>query len=297
MPAASKATGLSLKRAAHKRVQYCRGGSVTRPQIAQKFFGLSSMSHAHFHFHGDLNFFLPRQKRDTTFTHNFDWRGSVKDMIESLGVPHPEIELITVSGASVDFDYIVRHGDQIDVYHSADAIELPHKIALRPPLPEYPAFILDQHLGRLAAYLRMLGFDTLYRNDYHDEELARVSHEENRVLLTRDIGLLKRGIVVYGYFVRETNRHRQLAEIARRFNLADLVVPYKRCMKCNGLVHPVEKQAVAHQLMDGTAEHYNEFHQCENCHRVYWKGPHHQRMQTLIEDIIEGNNNLINFED
>lgn len=246
------------------------------------------MSHAHFHFYGELNFFLPRNKRDITFTHTFDWRGSIKDMIESLGVPHTEIDLLLVNSASISFDYIVCHNDHVDVYPARAAVDIFPKIALRPPLPEYPAFILDQHLGRLAAYLRMLGFDTLYRNDYHDEELAQVSHLETRVLLTRDIGLLKRSLVTYGYFVRETNSHRQLAEIAHRFKLANLAVPYKRCMKCNGLVHPVPKESVLHEIMDGTAAHYDEFHRCEACARIYWKGPHHQRMQALIEEITRG---------
>jgi len=246
------------------------------------------MNRAHFRFHGDLNFFLPRGRRDTGFTHTFDWRGSVKDMIESFGIPHPEIELILANNVSVGFDYIVQPDDNIHVYPAFNGLDLPHKISLRPPLPQRPAFILDQHLGRLAAYLRMLGFDTLYRNDYHDEELAQVSHDQGRVLLTRDVGLLKRSIVVYGYFVRETNRHRQLAEIIRRFNLVGHTRPFAYCMKCNGLVHGIAKNLVLHQLQADTAQYYDEFYRCDTCEQVYWKGPHHKRMQALIEEVIRG---------
>ncbi len=244
------------------------------------------MNQAHFYFHGDINFFLPSDRREKRFAYAFNWRGSVKDMIESLGVPHPEIGLIVVNGAAVDFSYIVMPDDQIDVYAETEDSDINPKAALRPPLPERPTFILDQHLGRLAAYLRMMGFDTLYRNDYHDEELAQVSHDEGRVLLTRDIGLLKRSAVIYGYFVRETNPERQIAEITRRYRLATKAIPFKHCTICNGLLHPVPKATIADQLPSGTAQFYDEFHRCDSCEQVYWKGSHHQRIQALMDSLL-----------
>jgi uncharacterized protein len=244
------------------------------------------MSHATFHFHGALNFFLPRAHRNKAVEHAFDWRGSVKDMIESMGVPHPEIDLLVANRVSVDFDYIVQQDDGIDVYPAGETTVIEPKIALRPPFPGRQKFILDQHLGRLAAYLRMMGFDTLYRNDYHDEELAQVSHDEQRVLLTRDVGLLKRSLVIYGYYVRDTNRHKQLVEITEHYQLLDNAAPFKHCMKCNGLLERVEKAAVVDQLPDSTATYYNDFHRCASCQRIYWKGAHYQRMQALIDEII-----------
>jgi hypothetical protein len=246
-----------------------------------------SINCASFTFDGALNFFLPRAQQYQRIEHVFEWRASIKDMIESLGVPHPEIDLIVVNGAAVDFSYIVESGDEIHAYppqHSATVAALP----LRPPYPGRPAFILDQHLGRLAAYLRMLGFDTLYRNDYHDEELARVSHEEQRILLTRDIGLLKRSLVVYGCYVRETNRQRQLAEIMQRYHLKDVMQPFRHCMKCNGLLAGVAKETVVDLLPGSTARCYDEFHRCPSCDQVYWKGPHYRRMQALIDQVISG---------
>ncbi|MBZ0285603.1 MAG: Mut7-C ubiquitin/RNAse domain-containing protein [Anaerolineae bacterium] len=244
------------------------------------------MKKASFLFEGELNFFLPRIQKHRVIEHPFDWQASIKDMIESLGVPHAEIDLLVVNGQSVDFSYVVQPDDQIQVYPIAHDIQLSNKIALRPPFPGRHTFILDQHLGRLAAYLRMMGFDTLYRNDYHDEELAYVSHHENRILLTRDIGLLKRSLVIYGYYVRETNRQKQLAEITRRFNLQGNVQPFKHCMKCNGLVERVAKETVEHELPEGTSQYYDEFHRCTSCNQVYWKGAHHQRMQALMNQII-----------
>lgn len=216
------------------------------------------------------------------FEHNFDGRVSIKDMVESLGVPHTEIEVIAANGQSKDFNYLVQADDAVEVYAEFNTTGVP----LRPPFPGRPAFILDQHLGRLAAYLRMMGFDTLYRNDYHDEELAQVSHDETRILLTRDTGLLKRSLVIYGYFVRETNRQKQLAEITRRFKLLDALAPFKHCMKCNGLLETVAKESIYDQLPDGTAQYYDEFHRCGSCQQVYWKGPHYRRMQAFMEEVI-----------
>lgn len=240
---------------------------------------------ATFRFHGELNFFLPRSSKNTVIEHPFNWRGSIKDMIESLGVPHAEIELILVNEKSVNFDYVVQDGDQVEAYPCSNGSG--HASQLRPPYPGRPTFVLDQHLGRLAAYLRMMGFDTLYRNDFHDEELAYISHRETRILLTRDIGLLKRSLVIYGYYVRETNRHKQLAEITQRYELANLVEPFKHCMKCNGLLEAVDKERILPQIPAGVAQYYDEFHHCADCGRIYWKGPHYQRMQTLLLQVTE----------
>jgi len=198
-------------------------------------------STATFHFAGNLNDFLPRQQRGQPISHAFDWRASIKDMIESLGVPHPEIEALQVNGAPVNFEYTVQDGDVIHAYPilAAPSVDL----LLRPALAMPPRFILDQHLGRLAAYLRMLGLDTRYRNDYHDEELAQVSHDEGRVLLTRDVGLLKRSLVIYGYFVRATHREQQVLEIADRYQLRPHIRPFRHCLNCNGLLPELQRPA------------------------------------------------------
>src|SRR3990167_7796238 len=136
---------------------------------------------AHFRFYAELNDFLPSERRQVTFARSFEGRASVKDMIGSLGVPHTEVEVILVNDSPVDFSYIVQDGDRISVYPIFESFDISPLVLLRPrPLRE-PKFVLDTHLGKLAAYLRILGFDTLYRNDYPDEELARVSAEEKRI--------------------------------------------------------------------------------------------------------------------
>ncbi|MCA9896527.1 MAG: twitching motility protein PilT, partial [Anaerolineae bacterium] len=166
----------------------------------------------------------------------FDWRASVKDMSESIGPPHPEVDLIVINGVSVAFEAIVEDGDQIAVYSDADAADIALKQRLIPEVVGAPRFILDTHLGRLASYLRLLGYDTLYRNDYPDDELAQVSHDEHRILLTRDLGVLKRSLVGYGYYVRTTQRRERLREIHARYDLATHAQPFSRCAACNGLL-------------------------------------------------------------
>ena len=244
------------------------------------------MKSAKFTFHGNLNFFLHRRQKDKPVIQEFDWRGTIKDMIESIAPPHPEIELIVVNGESVNWDYIVQDGDIVDVYPNFDAVDLVNKVILLPPYQGKPKFILDTHLGRLAAYLRMMGFDTLYKNDYEDDVLAEVSASENRILLTRDIGVLKRGIVVYGYFVRETNPRRRFIEIARRYNLSSYSTAFGRCTRCNGTLNNVQKADILEELSDRTASHYDTFYQCVACHQVYWRGSHYYRMQELIQEVI-----------
>lgn len=246
------------------------------------------MNRATFTFYGSLNDFLPRKQRNQPLVRTFDWRGSVKDMVESINVPHPEVTALVVNGEAVDFDYIVAPDDNVQVYPVDVLPDMPY-IPLRPALTHKPRFILDTHLGRLAAYLRMAGFDTLYRNDYPDDELAQVAYDEERVLLTRDIGLLKRSLVTHGYFVRELSPLGRLIEIVRRYELADHIgkVMMGRCARCNGTLAQVEKDSVLTLLSDRTASHYDTFYQCQSCEQVYWKGSHYERTESLILEALD----------
>jgi uncharacterized protein len=244
------------------------------------------MNNATLRFHAELNDFVPPARRDKAFEHSFRGRVSIKDMIESLGVPHTEVAAIVVNGRSHDFSYLVRDGDQIDVYPVSLAEAVEPYMPLRPPILGTPRFILDTHLGQLANYLRMLGFDTLYRNDYADSDLAYIASAEGRILLTRDRGLLKRGILSHAYYMRETNPQRQVAELLRRYNLAPAIKPLHRCIRCNGLLHPIAKAQISDQLQPKTREHYHEFSICASCGQMYWKGSHYQKIQQFVRSIV-----------
>ncbi|MCS6842169.1 MAG: Mut7-C ubiquitin/RNAse domain-containing protein [Roseiflexus sp.] len=233
--------------------------------------------------YGDLNDFLPLRMRETWFARPCRGCETVKNLIETCGVPHPEIGALFINGRPVDFDELVQPGDAIEAFPIAAAPE-PH-IPLRPPLID-TRFVLDTHLGRLAAYLRMLGYDCLYRNDAHDAELARLAHDEQRILLTRDLGLLKRSTVIYGAFVREVIPTRQIVEVMRRFNLAPAPTVFQRCMRCNSLTAPVSKVEIDHLLEPKTRQYFDTFRRCPVCGKIYWQGSHYNRMQALLERAV-----------
>jgi hypothetical protein len=241
------------------------------------------MSHAIFRFYGNLNDFLPPARRGVPFTHTFSARVAVKDLIESIGVPHTEIDLLIAGTVPIDFSYHVEDGDRIAAYPWFYGLDVTPVSLVRPPALEDLRFVLDTHLGRLAAYLRLAGFDCLYANDWTDGRLAHISSSERRMLLTRDAALLKRSIVIYGYWMRETNPRRQLAEISARLDLASRAQPFCRCLRCNALIEPVSKATVLDRLPPRTREHYHEFYRCSGCDRVYWKGAHYLEMRALLQ--------------
>lgn len=247
------------------------------------------MATVHLRFYAELRDCLPaaRNGRGTGgFDHTFSGQVSVKDMVESLGVPHTEVDLILANGDSVDFSYRVQDGDRISLYPRFESIDVGPILRVRPrPLP-VPRFVLDVHLGKLASYLRLLGFDSLYRQDFEDESLVRLSNAERRILLTRDRGLLKRSQVTYGYWIRETSPRLQLVEVLRRFGLWDRLEPFSRCLRCNANIQPIPRDEVASRLLPRTREHYREFRLCPKCGRVYWKGSHHRRMQRFLEEVL-----------
>ena len=241
------------------------------------------MQSASVRFYGSLNDFLPPALRQATLVCGFDASPSVKDLVEGLGVPHPEIDLLIVGGRSVDFNHRVRDRERVAVYPPIRAFDLGDVAHLRPPPQIEPRFIADVHLGRLTAYLRLTGFDTQYRNDYSDDELVAISASEDRVLLTRDVGVLKHRAVVRGYFLRETQPARQLVEVLREFDLVAGAAPFTRCLRCNTVLHVVDKDCVQHLLPDRTCESYREFCRCPTCYRVYWQGTHYSDMRLFIE--------------
>jgi len=236
------------------------------------------MNQATFHFLGSLNDFMPERQKGTEFPCSFNSGQSVKHLIESLGVPHIEVGRILANGMDVDFSYQACEGDRITIHPlSADDTQLTSI--------EEALFVLDNHLGRLAGYLRMLGFDALYRNDLQDAELAEIAEAQGRILLTRDRRLLMRKQVQRGYCVRDKTPRRQAVEVVVRFGLAGCVVPFLRCIRCNGLLQPVSKQAVLERLEPLTKQYFEEFRICPDCEQIYWQGSHYERMADFIEHI------------
>lgn len=236
-------------------------------------------------FYEELNDFLPRDHRRTDFTVPYYEPRSVKDLVESQGVPHTEVDLILVNGESVGFDFLIKDGDRVSVYPAFESLNIEAVSCLdRPPLREIK-FVADVHLGKLARRLRLLGFDCLWNSEWDDEQLARISAEEHRVLLTRDCGLLKRALVSHGIYIRPDNAMDQLRQVVKRLDLSSKISPFARCLKCNGILSPVQKKSVQEKIPPRTFRYIHEYLQCSSCQQVFWRGTHWERLNKIIKDI------------
>ena len=240
---------------------------------------------AFFRFYAELNDHLPPDQRYQVIAKHFFVAGSVRDMIESLGIPHTEVDLVLVNGDSADFSRLIKKGDRVSVYPVFEAFDVAPVSRLRPQPLREPKFVLDVHLGKLAQYLRMLGFDTVYGNRTSDAELVQISVAEKRILLTRDRGVLKRAAVTHGYWLRETNSRRQAAEVVRRFDLARTLRPFTRCMVCNEPLRQASATEVHLRVPPRALERHDSFQECAVCRRVYWPGSHWQRMAAWIDEL------------
>jgi uncharacterized protein len=238
---------------------------------------------ATFRFYEELNDFLPPGRRRREFDTRCAQAATTKHMIEALGVPHTEVELILVNGVSCGFDRLLQDGDRVAVYPKFEAFDITPLLRVRAqPLREI-RFVADAHLGGLARLLRMAGFDTLYDNHIDDREIEVISAEQQRIVLTRDRELLKRRGVTHGCYVRTLHPEQQLQEIVGRLDLAGSFRPFTLCLHCNAPLHAVPKEQVAHQLPPKVRALFDDFVTCGSCRGVFWKGSHWRRMRALLE--------------
>jgi uncharacterized protein with PIN domain len=148
-----------------------------------------------------------------------------------------------------------------------------------------PKFILDVHLGKLARYMRMVGLDTSYKNNFADDELIEISLKEKRTILTKDRGILKRNEVTHGYWIRNEVPVGQLKEVIERFDLKKQLMEFSRCLECNSSLTEIEKEKIIERLPPKVKDWQNEFYYCRECDKVYWKGSHYDKMKKMIETI------------
>jgi len=237
-------------------------------------------------FYEELNDFLPAEYRKVIFDHAITEGQTVKDLIESIGIPHTEVDLILINSDAVEFEYRLQQGDQVSVYPVFERLDISKVTKLRPqPLREI-RFVLDCHLAKLVRYLRMLGFDSLHDNNYVDSEIAELSVHDKRIVLTRDRGLLKRRIITHGRYVRNIEPRRQFKEIVDWLDLSQSMRPFTRCIRCNGLLQEVSNDEVKGQIESDTGRYYQQFWRCGDCGHIYWKGSHYQKMERIIKEVM-----------
>lgn len=243
---------------------------------------------ATFRFYQELGDFLPRDRRGRTFASECAHHATVKHMIEALGVPHTEVEMALVNGQESGFDRPLEEGDHVAVYSRYELFELgPHGGVARDLLRERPRermrFVADSHLGGLARLLRMAGYDTLYDNHYHDDEVEDLAERDDRIVLTRDRELLKRRSIVHGCYIHSLDPPEQLRELFDRLDLAEGARAFSLCLHCNLPLREVDKASVLERLPESVRTLHDSFTTCDNCLRVYWKGSHYKRMAALLE--------------
>lgn len=242
---------------------------------------------ATFRFYAALTDLLAANVDSGRVVRRFEHSPSVKDQIEACGIPHTEVDLILANGLSVGFDYRLVDDDYVSVYPVFGSFDIAALTRVRPPpLPEM-RFVVDVNLGKLARYLRLLGFDAVQDATLDDDDLVHISVDQGRVLLTKDRPLLKRAAITQGYLVRSIQPADQIVEVARRFDLAGAIEPFARCMACNGRIEPVSKADIDHVLEPLTRRYFEEFRRCSTCQRVFWRGSHHERLEAIIATVVE----------
>ena len=237
--------------------------------------------------YAELNNFLAPGSRGVTVRRPFRSHQTVKDVLEAMGIPHTEVDLILVNGSPQGFSYRPSVGDRIAAYPMFEALDIGPTARLRPVPLRDSRFVVDVNLGRLARLLRLLGFDVWWSNDADDKTLTDISLGEQRILLTRDRGLLKRRAITHGLFVHSQHPEEQTLEVIRRLDLRQRLTPFTRCVRCNGRLAAVSKDEVADHLEPLTRRYYEEFSRCPECGRIYWAGSHHARLVSLVDRLLD----------
>lgn len=236
---------------------------------------------AQFKFHGCLTDFLEPEKQDRAISYAFRDHPGIKDPVESLGIPHSEVGKITVNGQQVNFSYQLQAHDQVEVYPL-----LPGK----PASAEDACFIVDVNLGKLTRWLRLLGFDTLWRNNLKDREIVDIATSRRRIILTRDRRLLFHREIRQGYWIRTVEPFEQIVEVLDRLVLWDYIRPFLRCTDCNGLIQVIGKEKIKHKLEPLTNKYYDDFYQCTACGKIYWRGSHYENLLKKLKVLKDARN-------
>ena len=234
-------------------------------------------------FYAELSDFLPAGKRHRTFVHAFTGTPSVMDTIEAIGVPHTEVDVILVDDRSVGSAHRLTGGERVAVYPTFERFDVSPLIRLRPRPLRVTRFIADVHLGTLARYLRLLGFDTIWQRDLDDEIIIDTASDEQRIILTRDKGILRNGRVTRGYWLRATDPDAQIDEVVRALDLSGSLRPYTRCMECNGALESIGRLQAARAVPLQVFLVYRDFSRCSACARVYWRGSHETKLNAIVE--------------
>lgn len=238
-----------------------------------------------FTFHGDLAALARKGRQWPTHDYSLIRRASVKDIIESLAIPHTEIGRIVCNGREIPFQYIPVGDEKIHLHPFTSATPVRVPTLLRPQPFSAISFMEDDTVRRLGRNMRMAGFDTLSAPDEllgRLADLAAFADRHERILLTRNRELLKCASVRFGQLLRSANHLHQLDEVLSRFGLKRSVQPLSRCLRCNVRLVDISKQTIMHRLEPLTKKYYHAFKICPLCDKIYWHGSHCENMLRFL---------------
>ncbi len=243
-------------------------------------------------FRAALNEFLAFDKSNGCIDYPLKRRASIKDIIESLGPPHTEVARIQNEREEVDFSYRPCPGEVLWIEPHVPPVDPLQGSRLSPEPLDSLRFVVDVNVGKTAMLLRCLGFDTAYHWTWRDREIVDLAQAEGRIVLSKDIGLLKRKNVHFGRFVRAATPEAQLREVLSFYGLGPPFALLSRCLRCNVLLNRVDKQDIVHRLEPKTKKYFHSFSMCPECRRIYWAGSH----QTAILKRLEASGIFSDFQ-
>lgn len=244
--------------------------------------------------YAELNDYLPKVCRQRELPVPLSDAATVGSLIVGQKIPVEAVEVALVNGNSCGLDRVLRDGDRVSLYPMFETIDATPLLRLRGQPLRQMRFVADAHLGRLARYLRLLGFDTLFENDPGDPELARISSQEGRVLLSRDRELLQRRSLTHALWIPPIRPHEQLVYLVEHLDLRGLFKPFTRCTVCNGLLSPVSREHSDPDVPPSVRAAFDTFWRCDGCARVYWQGSHYERLKVLVGQLSPADDPNVN---
>lgn len=236
-------------------------------------------------FHNDFQMLLPKIQTGKVVKYALKRRASLKDIIESLGVPHTEVAQILLKNSELGFDFIPVGGEEIKIQPFSDEMSVFSSTLLRPQPIFTLKFMVDINVQKIARNLRIIGLDTTMVPDMRLVEIGKVATSQQRILITRNRELLKCNTVLHGHLLRSENHVIQLEEVVKRYRLKPHIKPFTRCITCNGDLKSISKQAIYDRLEPLTRKYFNSFKMCSDCGKIYWQGSHHDHMRQLVDKV------------
>ncbi len=237
-------------------------------------------------FHGNLFELLSKKLKSSEVGYSLNRRATIKDIIESLGIPHTEVGKIEKGEEQLTFHHIGVAGEPYHIYPFTCDTPVLRPTILRPLPFSSISFIADDTVGKLRRNMRMAGLDTSAAPLKPLTEIAASATQQQRILITRNRDLLKCKDVIFGQLVRSGDHVIQLREVFCRYTFAERPIPFSRCLECNIFLLDAQKKDILDELQPLTRKYYFSFKKCPGCTRIFWHGSHLEKMRGIVNSVL-----------